>query len=215
MNSLTESHLSAKESLFETLDSSIRRIRGVNNMNILVTDTVGFIRNLPHGLVASFRSTLDEAAKADLLLHVVDISHHAYKDHIKITEEVLAQVGASEVPKLFIFNKIDMLASEPRLPKILARAYPKSICISSQKEEDIKRCREMIVQFLAQNMLEKTLHVAYGDSKTLSLIYAYTRVLDSEWMQDQGVFKVRMTKSVFQRYFCELIETYPAEESIV
>ena len=204
MNSLTESHLSAKESLFETLDSSIRRIRGVNNMNILVTDTVGFIRNLPHGLVASFRSTLDEAAKADLILHVVDVSHRAHKDHIKVTKDVLAQVGASEVPQIFIFNKIDMLASEPRLPKILARAYPRSICISSEKEDDIKRCREMIVEFLAQNMLEKIFHVSYGDSKTLSLIYAYTRVLESNWGQDNGVFKVRMTKSIYNRYFLEI-----------
>ncbi|MES2616220.1 MAG: GTPase HflX [Bdellovibrionota bacterium] len=206
MNSLTESHLSAKESLFETLDSSIRRIRGVNNMNILVTDTVGFIRNLPHGLVASFRSTLDEVVKADLILHVVDITHGAYKDHIKVTQEVLAQVGAAEVPQIFIFNKIDMLANEPRLPKILSRAYPRSICISGQKEEDIKKCREMIVEFLAQNMLEKTFHVDYGDSKTLSLIYAHTRVLESNWEQDQGVFKVRMSKTVYQRYFDNLAE---------
>lgn len=206
MNSLTESHLSAKESLFETLDSSIRRIRGVNNMNILVTDTVGFIRNLPHGLVASFRSTLDEATKADLILHVVDVSHRAYKDHIKVTQEVLAQVGASDVPQIFIFNKIDLIVSEPRLPKILARAYPRSICISSQKEDDIKRCRDMIVDFLAQNMLEKTFHVSYEDSKTLSLIYAHTRVLESNWMQDLGVFKVRLSKSVYNRYFENTLE---------
>lgn len=205
MNSLTESHLSAKESLFETLDSSVRRMRGVNNMNILMTDTVGFIRNLPHGLVASFRSTLDETARADLILHVVDISHRAYKDHIKVTQDVLSQVGAAEVPQIFIFNKIDLIASEPRLPKILTRAYPRSICVSSQKEEDIKRCREMIVQFLAQNMVEKTFYVSYGDSKTLSLIYAHTRVLESQWTQDQGVFKVRMSKTVYQRYFLNVI----------
>lgn len=206
MNALTESHLSAKESLFETLDSSVRRIRGVNNMNILVTDTVGFIRNLPHSLVASFRSTLDEAAKADLILHVVDVSHRAYKDHIQVTQDVLSQVHAGQVPQLFIFNKIDLLSDEPRLPKILARAYSKSICLSSQKEEDIKRCREMIVQFLAQNMLEKILYVSYDDAKTLSLIYAHTRVLESQWLQDQGVFKVRMSNSIYHRYFLETKE---------
>ncbi len=203
MNSLTESQLSARDALFETLDSSIRRLRGVNNMNILLTDTVGFIRNLPHGLVASFRSTLEEAAKADLLLHVVDVSHRSYKDHIKITQDVLSQVGAGEVPTIFIFNKIDALSTEPRLPKILARIYPRSLCLSSQKEEDIKRCREAIVEFLAQNMLEKEFHVAYEDAKTLSLIYAHTRVLQSEWTPECGIFKVRMTKSAFSRYFAE------------
>ncbi|KAB8031851.1 GTPase HflX [Fluviispira multicolorata] len=201
MNFLTESHLSAKDSLFETLDSSIRRIRGVNNMNILVTDTVGFIRNLPHGLVASFRSTLEETSKADLLLHIVDITHKSYKEHIKVTDEVLAQVGASDVPRIIVFNKIDKILGEPRLPKILARGYPRSICLSSYKEEDIKRFREMIVNFLAQNMVEEVFHVAYGDSKMLSLIYSHARVLESNWTQDEGIFKVRMSKSIYHRYF--------------
>ena len=201
MNALTESHLSAKDSLFETLDSSVRRIRGTNNMNILVTDTVGFIRNLPHGLVASFRSTLEEASKADLLIYIVDISNRSYKDHIKVTDEVLSQVGASDVPKIIVFNKIDSIVGEPQLPRILARSYPKSICISSHKEEDIRRFRETIIQFLSQNMVEQTFHVNYGDSKLLSLIYSHTRVLDANWTSDEGIFKVRMSKSVYQRYF--------------
>lgn len=201
MNALTESQLSAKDSLFETLDSSVRRIRGTNNMNILVTDTVGFIRNLPHGLVASFRSTLEETCKADLILHVVDISNKSYKEHIKVTDEVLRQVGASDVPKIIIFNKIDAIIGEPQLPRILARSYPKSICISSQKEEDIKKFRETIVQFLAQNMIEKVFHVHYEDSKMLSLIYSHTRVLEAKWTQEEGIFKVRMSKSIYHRYF--------------
>ena len=201
MNALTESHLSAKDSLFETLDSSVRRIRGTNNMNILVTDTVGFIRNLPHGLVASFRSTLEEASKADLLIYIVDISNRSYKDHIKVTDEVLSQVGASDVPKIIVFNKIDSIVGEPQLPRILARSYPRSICISSHKEEDIRRFRETIIQFLSQNMVEQTFHVNYGDSKLLSLIYSHTRVLDANWTSDEGIFKVRMSKSVYQRYF--------------
>ena len=201
MNQLTESQLSAKDSLFETLDSSIRRIRGTNNMNILITDTVGFIRNLPHSLVASFRSTLEEACKADLLLNIVDISNKHYKEHIKVTEDVLAQIGASEVPRIVVFNKIDCIVGEPRLPRILARSYPKSICVSSQKKEDIKRFRDSIVQFLAQNMVEKIFHVSYEDSKLLSYIYSHTRVLEANWTQDEGIFKVRMSKSVYQRYF--------------
>ena len=201
MNQLTKSQLSAKDSLFETLDSSIRRIRGTNNMNILITDTVGFIRNLPHSLVASFRSTLEEACKADLLLNIVDISNKHYKEHIKVTEDVLAQVGASEVPRIVVFNKIDCIVGEPRLPRILSRSYPKSICISSQKKEDIKRFRDSIVQFLAQNMVEKIFNVSYEDSKLLSYIYSHTRVLEANWTQDEGIFKVRMSKSVYQRYF--------------
>ena len=109
MNALTESHLSAKDALFETLDSAVRTLKGSHNPKVLITDTVGFIRNIPHGLVASFRSTLQEAARADLLIHVVDVSHPHYKDHIQVTDSVLKEVGASEVDRMYVFNKIDEL----------------------------------------------------------------------------------------------------------
>ena len=201
MNALTDSHLSAKESLFETLDSSVRRIRSVNNMNILLTDTVGFIRHLPHGLVASFRSSLDEATHADLLLHVVDISHPFYKDHIKVTENVLSEIGASDVPKMIVFNKVDSLSNEPRLPKILSRVYKNSISISCKNEEDIKKFRDSIVHFLSQNMVEHTFKVSYQNSKLLSLIYAHTRVLDANWDNEEGTLQTRMSKSVYLKYF--------------
>jgi GTP-binding protein HflX len=203
MNALTESQLSAKNSLFETLDSSVRRLRCVQNMNILITDTVGFIRKLPHKLVASFRGTLEETARADLLLHVVDLTQQSFKEQMRVTQEVLAQVGAAQVPRMTLFNKIDGLSGEPRLPRILARGYPNSLCLSSHKEEDIRRLRDLIVNFLSQNMVEETFSIHYSDSKMLSFIYAHTRVLESQWSQDeeQGFFKVRMSKSVYQRYF--------------
>lgn len=209
MNSLTESQLSARSSLFETLDSSIRRLRGVNNINILVTDTVGFIRNLPHSLVASFRSTLEETAQADLLLHVVDVSYPKYKEQIKVTEDVLSQIGASHVPRILVFNKFDLIQNEPNLPRILGKIYPKSVCISGQSEQDMKRFRDTIVNFLAQNMIEKTFHVQYHDSEMLSLIYAHTRILESQWTQDEGIFKVRMSKAIYNRYFAT--ENFPRE----
>lgn len=201
MNALTDSQLSAKNALFETLDSSIRRMRGANNVNVLLTDTVGFIRNLPHGLVASFRSTLEETAQADLILHVVDISNPSYKDHIKVTDEVLAEVGASHVPRILVFNKIDMIENEPNLPRILSRIYPKSICVSGQKKSDTPKLRDAILNFLAQDMIEKSIHVQYHDSKTLSAIYAHTRILEAHWTQTEGVFKVRMSKNIYHRYF--------------
>lgn len=213
INALTESQLSAKESLFETLDASVRRLRGVNNMNILITDTVGFIRNLPHGLVASFRSTLEETTTADLLLHVVDVTHPHYKDHIKVTEGELANIGANDVPRMLVFNKIDQLEGEPRLPKILLRVYPNSICISGHNEDDAKRLREAIAEFLAKNMVEQTFHVSYLNTKMLSLIYAHTRILESSWTQDEGIFKVRVSKVAYQKYFSEFLNESVHHES--
>lgn len=201
MNSLTESQLSAKNALFETLDSSVRRLKGTNNINILLTDTVGFIRNLPHGLVASFRSTLEETAQADLILHVVDTSHPNHKDHMRVTDEVLGQVGAGAVPKMIVFNKMDLIKNEPNLPRILKRIYPNSVCVSGQSRSEIEKLKDSIVQFLAQDMIEKTIRIPYHDSQSLSAIYAHTRILESHWEQTEGVFKIRMSKSVYQRYF--------------
>ncbi len=200
MNELTDSTLASKDALFETLDSSIRRLKGSQNMNILMTDTVGFIRNLPHGLVASFRSTLEEVSRADLILHVVDVSHPCYKDHIAVTEEVMKQVGASQVPSIFIFNKADLLP-ESKLSKILMRVYPGCLCISSKNIQDIHKCKDTIVEFLSKNMIEKKFNVPFENKALLSSIYAHTRVLSSEWTQEGGEFFVRMTKGVWHKYF--------------
>lgn len=144
MNALTASKLSAKDSLFETLDSTVRKLRGGHGLNILVKDTVGFIRNLPHSLVASFQSTLEEVAESDLILHVVDVSDPAFRDHIAVTDDVLKQIHAEHVPKIFVFNKFDKI-NEPNLPKILAKAYPQSICLSSQNQNDVQKLLDQIV----------------------------------------------------------------------
>lgn len=201
MNALTESHLSARNALFETLDSAVRTLKGVQNPKILLTDTVGFIRNLPHGLVASFRSTLEETRYADLILHVVDLSHPRYKDHMHVTEEVLSEVGASDVPRKIVFNKTDALKGEPRLARILSRSYPGSICVSAENDDDIKRLRENIVSAVQKDMVEETLTVAYDDSRKLSLVYSHARILETNWTDESVVFKVRMPKSVYSRFF--------------
>ena len=201
MNSLTESQLSAKDALFETLDSAVRALKGVHNPKILVTDTVGFIRHLPHGLVASFRSTLEETAKSDLLLHVVDISHPHYKDHMRVTDDVLKDVGAGDVERMYVFNKMDALKAEPRLAKILARSYPNSICISAESEADMKRLREALINYFARSMLETTLEVPYEDQRKMSLVYSHARVLETTWAEHCAVFKVRLSRTAFARYF--------------
>lgn len=144
MNALTASKLSVKDALFETLDSTVRKMRGDHRLNILIKDTVGFIRNLPHSLVASFQSTLEEVAESNLILHVVDVSDPAFRDHIEVTEDVLKQIHADHVPKIFVFNKFDKL-NEPNLPKILAKSYPNSICLSSQNRDDVQKLLDQIV----------------------------------------------------------------------
>ena len=201
MNGLTESDLSAKDALFETLDSTVRQLKGTGPTKVLITDTVGFIRNLPHGLVASFRSTLEETTRADLLLHVVDVSNPRYKDHMAVTDEVLKEVGAGDVPRLIVFNKFDQLKGEPRLQKILARSYPGCVCISASADADIKKLKESVLNFVQKDMVERDFKVAYNDSTTMAQIYAHTKIISTTWQDDVAHFRVRMSKESEEKYF--------------
>ena len=106
MNSLSKSEIFAEDKLFATLDTTVRKVV-FQNLPFLLADTVGFIRKLPHQLVESFKSTLDEVRESDLLLHVVDISNESFEDHIEVVEKTIDEIGASNIPSLIVFNKID------------------------------------------------------------------------------------------------------------
>jgi GTP-binding protein HflX len=112
MNTLSKSNILAENKLFATLDTTVRKIV-IQNLPFLLADTVGFIRKLPTQLIESFKSTLDEVREADMLLHVVDLSHPSYKDHMKSVDEILKDIGTKEKPELIIFNKIDSLSKDP------------------------------------------------------------------------------------------------------
>ena len=112
MNTLSKSNILAENKLFATLDTTVRKIV-IQNLPFLLADTVGFIRKLPTQLIESFKSTLDEVREADMLLHVVDLSHPSYKDHMKSVDEILKDIGTKEKPELVIFNKIDSLLKDP------------------------------------------------------------------------------------------------------
>ncbi len=113
LNALTGSEVMVKDILFATLDPTTRRLRLPSNQNVLLTDTVGFIRKLPHGLVEAFKATLEEVVQADLLLHVVDVSHPQAEEQITAVNSVLAEIGAADKPTLMVFNKMDKLNGNP------------------------------------------------------------------------------------------------------
>ena len=106
MNQLSKSNIFAENKLFATLDTTVRKVV-IDNLPFLIADTVGFIRKLPHQLVESFKSTLDEVRESDLLLHVVDVSNISFEDHMDIVDKTIAEIGASTIPSIIIFNKID------------------------------------------------------------------------------------------------------------
>jgi GTP-binding protein HflX len=148
-----------------------------------VSDTVGFIKNLPHGLVASFKSTLDEALEASLLVHVVDASDPGYERQLQVTEEVLDEIGAKDVPRLMVFNKIDRGGDEAAL---LAK-HPGCIVISARREGDIGRLRDAISAFFQRSLVEAELFLPWSAQNLRGQIFATCTVLE-ERADVEGAF---------------------------
>lgn len=149
MQKLTQSDVLVEDRLFATLDTTVRTLQPQTNPKILISDTVGFVRSLPTELVASFKSTLMEALASDLLLHVVDISDPRWKEQIEVTEETLEEIGAAEIPILYVFNKMDLLESVPRLRSSEIRRFlgPKSFVMTSTlNKEGVEGLRDKIIE---------------------------------------------------------------------
>jgi GTP-binding protein HflX len=152
LNTLTGADVLAEDKLFATLDTRSRHLRvgwaGYGDREVVITDTVGFIRNLPKDLFAAFRATFEEAADADLLLHVVDASDAAKDDHIRTTEKVLADLELDSLPRLFVYNKIDLV--EPAELGALRRCRPDAVFLSATRRESTRALIEEIARRLAQ-----------------------------------------------------------------
>jgi GTP-binding protein HflX len=136
LNSLTGASALAEDKLFATLDPTTRRLRLPSNQNVLLTDTVGFIRKLPHGLVEAFKATLEEVVVADLLVHVVDVSHPGAEEQIVAVNQVLEEIGAAGHPTLMVFNKVDRFDSRDRVDQFLDR-FPRSVAVSARTGEGV------------------------------------------------------------------------------
>src|SRR5206468_7950918 len=137
LNALTGARVLAEDKLFSTLDPATRRLRLPTNQNVLLTDTVGFIRKLPHGLVEAFKATLEEVAQADLLLHVVDVSHPQAEEQIAAVDGVLKEIGAEGKPTLMVFNKVDQLNGSREAVTRLLDEHPRSVAISAATGEGL------------------------------------------------------------------------------
>lgn len=194
MNNLTMAEVYVDDRLFATLDSTVRVIDPKTRPPILLSDTVGFIKKLPHSLVASFRSTLREVLEADLLLHVVDLSSPIYQEQIRVTEEVLDEIGAGDKPHMLVFNKAD-LVKEVYLPRILERSYIDSLVVSANRPPDMKRLREAIYNFFERDMLELEVIVPYQDTYLQSQIHEFSKVLAKEYLEEGAKFKIRIMRA--------------------
>jgi GTP-binding protein HflX len=183
MRALTGNEALVANKLFATLDTTVRAMQPETVPRVLVSDTVGFIKNLPHGLVASFKSTLDEALEASLLLHIVDASDPGFERQLAVTEEVLDEIGAHDVPRLLVFNKIDHGGDEAAL---LAK-HPGCIVMSAKREGDIAKLREAIHAFFQRSLVEAELYLPWSAQNQRGQIFATCTVLE-ERSDDKGAF---------------------------
>jgi GTP-binding protein HflX len=163
----------------------------------LVSDTVGFIKKLPHDLVASFRSTLEEARVAALLLHVVDAADPAFPAQIEVTAQVLAEIDSAAAPRLLVLNKIDKLEEERRAA--LAQAYPQALLLSAKSAADVAGLRERIVEFFEREMVEDEFLVPYAQQRVVSEIHTSCRVLAEAYDQAGTRLRVRARPQVVAR----------------
>lgn len=184
MRAMTGSEVLVADKLFATLDTTIRPLHPETRPKILLSDTVGFIKKLPHDLVASFKSTLDEALNASLLLFVVDSSDVSFRSQLEVTQKVLAEVGAVEVPSLLVLNKKDRLTSEQ--VSILHAEFPEAIMISTRDKEDLKKLREKILSYFETNMVDEDIFVPYQAKGIIGEIRGKMKVL-SESYDEKGV----------------------------
>src|SRR5437867_5476196 len=184
MRALTSSDVLVADQLFAPLDTTVRALQPETQPRILVSDTVGFIRNLPHDLVASFRSTLDEALDASLLLHIVDAADPALRSHIQVTKEVLEGIGAGKLPSLLILNKIDAVDISQKA--LLKKEFPKAIAMSALNPKDVEALHSRLVSFFLDNMAQVELVVPYGKEAVLADIRKNIHVLSVSY-EEKGV----------------------------
>ena len=197
MRALTGSEVLVADKLFATLDTTVRTLSPETKPKILVSDTVGFIQKLPHDLVASFRSTLDEALEASLLLFVVDASDPIHETQLQVTRDVLGEIGASEVPSLLILNKMDRLDEEARAAVIAQ--HPDAIAVSAHRPEDVTLLHGRIVEYFEESMVEDELVLPYSKQGHVGEIYESVRVLSEEFDEQGRKLRVRAMPAVLDK----------------
>lgn len=195
MNKLCNAGLLAENRLFATLDSTTRIIELENKKKFLLSDTVGFIKKLPHNLVASFRSTLEEVNDSDLLLHVIDISHSNYKEQIATVEKVLNELGSEHKKVIYVFNKSDNLTSESFEDKSDDKYKDNSFFISAQTGLNIDKLLAKIIEIMESEYQTEVLDIDIKNSKIISTIHSMSEVLEEDYQEEKIVIKFRAKQS--------------------
>ena len=193
LNALAHSDVFVENRLFATLDATIRVLPQEPHRKILLIDTVGFIRKLPHHLVASFRSTLEETVDADLLLHVVDVSRPRFDERIGVVHDVLRDMEIGDKPALVVFNKVDCL-EDRSLISDLAERFPRAVFTSAVRGIGLDNLRKAVEEQLAGEEVEEEVVLPIASSPILSRIFRLTRVIEQHYENDTVRIRFRSAR---------------------
>jgi len=191
---ITGTDVYIKDQLFATLDTTIRKLDLDSSHEILLSDTVGFIRKLPHNLVASFKSTLKEVLEADLILMVLDISSPQIKEHVNTIVDVLKEMGANEIPIMQVLNKVDLISDGTMIEK-MQRSFPESITISAQNHLRLSDIKRRVIKMMDSNYKTVDLEFSYDDGKIISQVQQGVEVLEREYEEKSVRLKIRGSQS--------------------
>jgi GTP-binding protein HflX len=204
LNALTHADVLASDRLFATLDPVTRRLTLPSGKQVLLTDTVGFIQKLPTELVAAFRATLEEINEADLILHVVDITHHNVQDQVHTVGQVLADIGASQTPMLVALNKIDLLKDPERAQEIAAQ-YERAVGISALYGQGLDSLLAVVESMLAQQMVAVKARIPYAEGELMAMFRKHGVIRHEQPSQNDVVLEGSLPRGLLarlERYLC-------------
>ena len=198
LNTLSGAGVFVEDLLFSTLDPTIRRVQMADGREFLVVDTVGFIRNLPHQLVAAFRATLEEVIEADVLVHLVDASHPRMADQIDAARRVLAELGCASKPTVMAYNKADLVRDRERLADLMSR-QEHAVAISARSGEGLADLLRLVAERLEQALVPVDLTLPWNAQDLLSEVHQRGRVLSEEFREEGVALSARVPVDVAQR----------------
>jgi len=201
MNRLTGAGVYVEDKLFSTLDTRTRQWRVKDWGRVLLSDTVGFIRDLPHHLIASFKATLEEARQARLLLHVVDAGNETAEDQIKAVNEVLKELGCADKPSLLVLNKVDRLA-DPSWLHVLMRHHPKAIAVSAASGEGINSLQEAVIEALSADFVDAEIRTGAGNGRVLAYLAAHAETYRQQYDGDQVAIRCYLPRQLLHHIQC-------------
>lgn len=190
INCLTDAEVLAENKLFATLDSTSRALDLDKGKKVIISDTVGFIRKLPHNLIESFKTTLQVVRDADIIIHVIDITNMFFEDHIRVVDETLAEFKCENKPQLMLFNKIDALKEKQRLDYVRNK-YPGCIPVSAQRGINISGLNSELLNFYEKNFGINELEIPLSKSALVSRIHSLAEVISTEYDENSIVIKFR------------------------